>query len=101
MGNTFGEPVMQFVLPSVYNSENTPQANSKNITVFESEQGHYLAIKYGGYTMEWREKKAANRLREIAKKQGLEISGEPILMIYNSPYQILNRKNEVLYKVIL
>jgi hypothetical protein len=70
-------------------------------TIFESEQGHYLAIKYGGYTMEWREKKAANRLREIAKKQGLEISGEPILMIYNSPYQILNRKNEVLYKVIL
>ena len=101
MGNTSGEPVMQFVLPSTYNSENTPQAKSKNVTVFESEQGHYLAIKYGGYTMGWREKEAANRLREIAKKQGLEIAGEPILMIYNSPYQVLNRKNEVLYKVIL
>ena len=101
MGNTSGEPVMQFVLPSAYNSENTPQANSKNVTVLESEQGHYLAIQYGGYTMNWREKKAANRLREIAKNQGLEISGEPILMVYNSPYQVFNRKNEVLYKVIL
>lgn len=101
MGNTSGEPVMQFVLPTAYNSENTPQANSKNVTVLESEQGHYLAIQYGGYTMNWREKKAANRLREIAKNQGLEISGEPILMVYNSPYQVFNRKNEVLYKVIL
>ncbi len=100
MGNTSGEPVMQFVLPSAYNSENTPQANSKNVTVLESEQGHYLAIQYGGYTMDWREKKAANRLREIAKNQGLEISGEPILMVYNSPYQVFNRKNEVLFKVI-
>lgn len=100
MGNTSGEPVMQFVLPSSYNSENTPQANSKNVTVLESEQGHYLAIQYGGYTMDWREKKAANRLREIAKNQGLEISGEPILLVYNSPFDVFNRKNEVLYKVI-
>jgi hypothetical protein len=101
MGNTSGEPVMQFVLPSNYTSENTPQANSKNVTVLESEQGHYIAIEYGGYTMDWREKKAAQKLRDIAQKHSLKLDGEPILMVYNSPYQVFNRKNEVLYKVIV
>jgi len=100
MGNTSGDQVMQFVLPSNYTSENTPQANSKNVTVLESEQGHYIAIQYGGYTMDWREKKAAQKLRDITQKYNLQLTGEPILMVYNSPYQVFNRKNEVLYKVI-
>ena len=101
MGNTSGDQVMQFVLPSNYTSENTPQANSKNVTVLESEQGHYIAIQYGGYTMDWREKKAAQKLRDIAQKYNLQLTGKPILMVYNSPFQVFNRKNEVLYKVVL
>jgi len=99
MGNTTGEPVMQFVLPSNYTSENTPSAKDKNVQVLESESGHYIAIQYGGYTMDWREKKAAQKLRDIAQKHSLKLTGEPILMVYNSPYQVFNRKNEVLYKV--
>ena len=100
MGNTTGEPVMQFVLPSKYTSENTPSANDKNVQVLESESGHYIAIQYGGYTMDWREKKAAQKLRGIAQKYNLKLTGEPIIMVYNSPYQVFNRKNEVLYKVL-
>ena len=99
MGNTTGEPVMQFVLPSNYTSENTPSAKDKNVQVLESESGHYIAIQYGGYTMDWREKKAAQKLRAIAHKYNLKLTGEPILMVYNSPYKVFNRKNEVLYKV--
>lgn len=100
MGNTSGEPVMQFVLPAVYNKDNTPKASSPNVTVLESETGYYLATQYGGYSMNWREKKAAKKLKEIAANNGLEISGEPILLVYNSPFDVFNRKNEVLYKVI-
>ena len=99
MGNTKGEPVMQFVLPNNYTTENTPSAKDKNVQVLESESGHYIAIQYGGYTMDWREKKAAQKLRDIAQKHSLKLTGEPILMVYNSPYQVFNRKNEVLYKV--
>jgi hypothetical protein len=50
--------------------------------------------------MDWREKKAAQKLRDIAQKYNLKLTGEPILMVYNSPYQVFNRKNEVLYKVM-
>ena len=101
MGNTSGDQVMQFVLPSSYTTENTPSAKDKNVQVLESESGHYIAIQYGGYTMDWREKKAAQKLRDIAQKYNLKLTGEPILMVYNSPYQVFNRKNEVLYKVNL
>ncbi len=100
MGNTSGEPVMQFVLPAAYNKNNTPKAISPNVKVLESETGYYLATQYGGYSMNWREKKAAKKLKEVAASQGLEISGEPILLVYNSPFDVFNRKNEVLYKVI-
>ena len=101
MGNIQGDEVMQFVLPSVYTKENTPPANSENVTVMESESGHYLAIQYGGYTMEWRENKAASKLRAIAERHGFQLEGDPIVMVYNSPYEVFNRKNEVLYKVVM
>lgn len=99
MGNTQGEGVMQFVLPKSFDAENTPKASSDQVQVIQSEPGHYLAIQYGGYTMDWRERKASKRLQEIAKKHGLQISGSSIIMVYNSPYQVFNRKNEVLFKV--
>ena len=88
------------VLPSKYTSENTPSAKDKNVQVLESESGHYIAIHYAGYSGSSREKKAAQKLRDIAQKYSLKLTGEPILMLYNSPFQVFNRKNEVLYKVI-
>lgn len=99
MGTPEGDPVMQFVLPKKFNSENTPSSSSSTVKVIESEEGQYLAIEYGGYTTDWRERKAAKRLRAIADQHGIELIGEPIRMVYNSPYQLFNRKNEVLFKV--
>lgn len=101
MGTPEGEPVMQFVLPKKFNKENTPSSSNGTVKVIESEEGMYLAVSYGGYTMDWRERKAAERLRTIANQHGIELIGAPILMVYNSPYQVFNRKNEVLFKVNL
>lgn len=101
MGTPEGEPVMQFVLPKKFNKENTPSSSNGTVKVIESEEGMYLALSYGGYTMDWRERKAAERLRTIANQHGIELIGAPILMVYNSPYQVFNRKNEVLFKVNL
>jgi hypothetical protein len=101
MGNTSGDQVMQFVLPSDYTTENTPLAKDNKVQVLESESGHYIAIQYGGYTRSSREKTAAQQLQAIAQKYNLKLTGKPILMVYNSPFQVFNRKNEVLYKVVL
>ena len=101
MGTPEGEPVMQFVLPKKFNKENTPSSSNGTVKVIESEEGMYLAVGYGGYTMDWRERKAAERLRTIANQHGIELIGAPILMVYNSPYQVFGRKNEVLFKVNL
>ncbi len=99
MGTPEGEPVMQFVLPKKFNKENTPSSSNGTVKVIESEEGMYLAVSYGGYTMDWRERKAAERLRTIANQHGIELIGAPILMVYNSPYQVFGRKNEVLFRV--
>lgn len=101
MGTPEGEPVMQFVLPKKFNKENTPSSSNGTVKVIESEEGMYLAVSYGGYTMDWRERKAAERLRTIANQHKIELIGAPILMVYNSPYQVFGRKNEVLFKVNL
>lgn len=101
MGTPEGEPVMQFVLPKKFNKENTPSSSNGTVKVIESEEAMYLAVSYGGYTMDWRERKAAERLRTIANQHGIELIGAPILMVYNSPYQVFGRKNEVLFKVNL
>ena len=36
---------------------------------------------------------------ESLKDNDIEIIGNPIVLVYNSPYKIFNRKNEILIKI--
>lgn len=99
MGDAEGNRVMEFVLPATFTEENTPGARSAGVRVFESEPGYYLAQGFGGYASETSRTKYAAVLESVADKQGLNVVGEPLLLVYNSPYQFFNRRNEVLLPV--
>jgi hypothetical protein len=90
---------MEFVLPKDMNHSNTPSSNSQMVEVYESHSGYFIAIGFGGYAMERTVRKATDTLKAIAEKYHLKIKSSPLLLVYNSPYKIMNRKNEILFEI--
>ncbi|MFM1877751.1 MAG: hypothetical protein RLZZ241_617 [Bacteroidota bacterium] len=99
MGDSEGNPVMEFVLPRTFDPENTPKSNSDYVRVFQSKPGYFLATTFDGFGTETRRKKFSDKLIREAKNQKLEILGKPIFLAYNSPYKLIGRKNEMLLEV--
>lgn len=94
--------VMEFILPSKYNENNFAVPNDKNITVYNSSPSHYAAITFGGYSSSEKVKKYYSILLEKIKENNVEIvDNQPIVLSYNSPYKVFNRRNEVLVEVKL
>lgn len=99
MGDGQGNQVMEFVLPSSFDQNNTP-IGSEEVRVFQSNPGHFIAMSFGGYATARSQKKYADRLLAIADENNFEIISAPILLVYNAPYQVFGRKNEVLFEIV-
>mgnify|MGYP001158847662 FL=1 len=94
------ENSMSFVLPKKFNIDNAPLPNDDSLEVFEGGSGYFAAIKYSGYTNESKEKIFTEKLQRILKKVDIKASGEPGILVYNSPYKLINRRNEIIIPVI-
>ena len=94
------ENSMSFVLPKKFNPDNTPLPNDGSLQVFEKKSGYFAAIRYSGYTNESKEKAFTEQLQNILKEAKINTSGEPIILVYNSPYKLINRRNEILIPII-
>ena len=42
----------------------------------------------------------SRKLQNILKKLEIKTSGEEVILVYNSPYRFINRKNEILIPII-
>ena len=100
MTNQDNVNTMEFILPSKYSEGNFAVPNDKKITVYSSRPGYFAAITYGGYSNSEKIKKNHSLLIKQLQKNNLEIlDDQPIVLSYNSPYKVFNRRNEVLVEV--
>ena len=100
MTNQDNVNTMEFVLPSKYSEDNFAVPKDKNITVYSSDPGHFAAITYGGYSNTEKVKKYHSLLLKKLRESNLEIiNSKPVVLSYNSPYKVFNRRNEVLVEV--
>jgi len=97
--DTKGKEMMEFVLPKSMKKEQTPAPLSDNVAVYESESGYFIAFPFGGYALDWWVEKASNTLKQIASYHNIKLKNDLILLVYNSPYKLINRKNEVLFQI--
>ena len=51
-------------------------------------------------TNESKERLFSRKLQNILKKFEIKTSGEEVILVYNSPYRFINRKNEILIPII-
>ena len=94
-----GENSMAFVLPKKFTDENTPQPNDSSLMVFEDKGGYFAAIKYSGYTNSLKEKEHTEILLKLLKDEKINLEGTPRILVYNSPYKFINRRNEILIPI--
>ena len=94
-----GQQQMEFVLPRELDQSSTPAALSDKVEVYESKPGYFMAYTFGGYALDWVAKRVIKKVEELAEIHKIKVEGEPIILVYNSPYKVINRKNEILFKI--
>ena len=67
--------------------------------MYESDSRYYAAIEYSGYTDEDKEKENTDKLIKTLNEQNIEILGDSKILVYNSPYKIVFRRNEILIPI--
>ena len=94
-----GENSMAFVLPEKFSNGNTPLPNDPSLKVLEVKGGYFAAIMYSGYTSNYKEKEYTQILKKLLQKEKINPIGTPKILVYNSPYKFINRRNEILIPI--
>ena len=93
------ESSMSFVMPSEYNRENLPKPDNSEIKIETTAEEYVAAIQFGGYVNDEDIKKYADQLENSLKLSGIEYFGNFRFLGYNAPYQVLDRKNEIIVSI--
>lgn len=93
------ESSMSFVMPSEYNRENLPKPDNLEIKIEKTAEEYVAAIQFGGYANDEDIKKYADQLENSLKLSGIEYFGNFRFLGYNAPYQVLDRKNEIIVSI--
>jgi hypothetical protein len=88
-----------FIMPDNYEVSNLPSPNSKEIS-FKTKKNQCIAsIAFGGFVNNENCNENYLKLLEVLNANDISHSNDYILAVYNSPYQIINRKNEIWIEV--
>ena len=90
---------MAFIMPKKYTLKNLPIPKNIDIKIYEEPSSVKACLKYSGYSNVRIEKRKIKKLKEQLKKYNIEHQNDFEVLVYNSPYQFLNRKNEIVVSI--
>jgi hypothetical protein len=91
---------MSFVLPSEMEFDKLPEPKDKRVLLHKSKPMYTASVKFGGYANESDIAKHKEKLSEILKELNLQHTGSFEFLGYNSPFQPVNRRNEVQVEIV-
>ena len=94
-----GTSAMEFVLPKKYMRQQAPAPLGSNVKIYESKPGYFAAVRYGGYSNASKVKIYTERLMDKIQKHELKAISSPVVLSYDSPYKVMNRRNEILVEI--
>jgi hypothetical protein len=95
-----GNNTMSFVMPSKMDSGNLPEPVNTNIVLHKSKPVFAASIRYGGFTNNKEIERNKAKLMRILEDLDIEHSGNFEYLGYNPPYQVFNRRNEILVELV-
>lgn len=90
---------MSFVMPSGYDTTNLPTPDNGKIRLHESAPAYTATIQFDGYSNEEKIEAHKQKLISYLKESKIEWTGPFVFLGYNPPYQMVNRRNEVMVKI--
>ena len=96
----YGNREMIFRMPGNYTLDNLPKANNPKINFLTIASCTKAAIQYSGYSNKNIEERKTQELKNILAKENIKHDNKFELLVYNSPFKILNRRNEITINII-
>lgn len=91
-----GQWTVQFGMPSGYTMATLPKPNDDRVRFAEMPEARVVVITFSGLPTAGRLVGKAEDLRLAVAQMGLNVSGDPFYMFYDSPFTLpWNRRNEV------
>ncbi|WP_338357444.1 heme-binding protein [Yeosuana marina] len=90
---------VMFMVPKKFNKENLPKPNQSNIEFKEEPSKTMAAITFGGWANSKKIEAYKKKLMTALDEEGISYSNKFYFFGYNPPFEILNRKNEVLVEL--
>ena len=92
---------MKFMVPSEYSLEELPLPNDGKVKFKQEGEKTVAAIVFGGWANDTKIKEHTEKLKALLKKNNIKHSDKFSFLGYNSPFEILNRRNEIIVEVEL
>jgi hypothetical protein len=90
---------MSFVMPTEYNESNLPKPKNSEVVISTTANEYIAAITFGGYASDADIKKNSEKLEKALQKAAITYYGPFRFLAYNAPFQLFNRKNEIIISV--
>ena len=87
---------MLFLMPLRYNETNIPKPNNNEIEIISIEKRKVATLRFSGYANHEKVENKKQELIETLKIHSIQHTNQFELLVYDSPYKFLNRRNEVL-----
>ena len=90
---------MAFIMPEKYTLNTLPEAKNKNLLIYEEPSNIKACIRYSGYSNKEKEKRNIEKLKEKLHEYNIKHKNDFEVLVYNSPYQLFNRRNEIVVSI--
>jgi len=90
---------MMFMVPRKYDKDMLPKPNRSDIEIKEEPAKILAAITFNGWANDTKIEKQKQQLKAALDAEGIKYSNQFYFFGYNAPYEVFNRKNEVLVEL--
>ena len=90
---------MMFMVPKKYKKETLPQPNQSQIQFTEEPAKVVAAITFGGWANDKNIEEHKQKLIAALDKEGIPHTNKFYLLGYNPPFELVNRRNEVIVEL--
>jgi len=90
---------MMFMVPKKFKKENLPQPGNSEIQFREEPAKTVAAISFGGWANDEKIELYKEQLKEALDAEGIQYTSRFFFLGYNPPYDIVNRKNDIIVEL--
>lgn len=94
------EQTMSFVMPSRYTASQLPKPEDERVSLHTSDPQYVAVVRFSGWASDRKIEQMKERLAAWISGQGLRHNSRFEYLGYNPPYQLTNRRNEVLVPIL-